>query len=265
MGNTVSSASGESLYDRQTFPRSEKKLVPKASTIERTDNSSHGNGQQESSRMLFLMYLIHRTWNVVVDGKGGKRWVVSFWWVYCTLTRISRPKNRNWKRGSIQNEKGKRISDLTLFSVSLSILFFLILSFTAFKVLVLSATTSSTNHASSLRRKTTTTSPASMDQSARIAAVVTAKTNIVLGTGIIRFAKGKNESFLTSLWNSNWKSSQSFRQSFRDLTVFLLFHFLRESLAMRKTLIHLFLRRAQLMFRISLVQTCFAQQLSALI
>lgn len=73
MGNTVSSPSGQPLYDHQTFPRSEKKLVQKSNTIERSDNRNHANGNQESSRMLFLMYLINRTWNVVVDGKGGKR------------------------------------------------------------------------------------------------------------------------------------------------------------------------------------------------
>lgn len=74
MGNTVSSPSVQSpVYDRQTFPRTGKKLVPKESTIERSDNRNYASGNQESSRMLFLMYLINRTWNVVVDGKGGKR------------------------------------------------------------------------------------------------------------------------------------------------------------------------------------------------
>lgn len=72
MGNTVSSPSGQSpLYDRQTFPRSEKKSVmPKAHTLDRNDNRNINSGNQESSRMLFLMYLINRTWNVV-----SKRWV----------------------------------------------------------------------------------------------------------------------------------------------------------------------------------------------
>lgn len=80
MGNTVSSPSGQQpLYDRQTFPRSEKKLVPKANTLGRSDNLSQSAGNnQESSRMLFLMYLINRTWNVVTEGKGGKRWVRFF-------------------------------------------------------------------------------------------------------------------------------------------------------------------------------------------
>ncbi|CRL01145.1 CLUMA_CG014181, isoform A [Clunio marinus] len=75
MGTTVSSPSGGSeIYDRQTFPRSEKKIVmQKANTLERNDNRNTNNGNQENSRMLFLMYLINRTWNVVVDGKGGKR------------------------------------------------------------------------------------------------------------------------------------------------------------------------------------------------
>lgn len=81
MGNTVSSASAQDaspLYDRQTFPRTEreKKLVPKCNTIDRSDNrNQNGSGNQESSRMLFLMYLINRTWNVV----GGKRWVEWTW------------------------------------------------------------------------------------------------------------------------------------------------------------------------------------------
>lgn len=77
MGNTVSSPSGQSqIYDCQTYPRSGKKSVlPKANTIERSDNRNQNNGNQENSRMLFLMYLINRTWNVVVDGKGSKRWV----------------------------------------------------------------------------------------------------------------------------------------------------------------------------------------------
>lgn len=74
MGNTVSSSSGQSpLYDRQTFPRSEKKIIPRANTIDRSDNRNQNSGNQENSRMLFLLYLINRTWNVVVDGKGGKR------------------------------------------------------------------------------------------------------------------------------------------------------------------------------------------------
>lgn len=77
MGNTVSSPSGQEspLYDRRTFPRTEreKKLLPKCNTIGRSDitNQNEGNGNQENSRMLFLMYLINKTWNVV----GGKRWV----------------------------------------------------------------------------------------------------------------------------------------------------------------------------------------------
>jgi hypothetical protein len=78
MGNNISAPRSElpSLYDRQTFPRQEKKLlVPKSNTIDRrNDNNNNNNpsGNQESSRMLFLMYLIHRTWNVVVDGKAKR-------------------------------------------------------------------------------------------------------------------------------------------------------------------------------------------------
>lgn len=81
MGNTVSSPSGQSpVYDRQTFPRNERKLVPKANTIGRSDNRNQSNGNQENSRMLFLMYLINRTWNVVVDGKPSKRLVSSIYY-----------------------------------------------------------------------------------------------------------------------------------------------------------------------------------------
>jgi hypothetical protein len=73
MGNTVSSPSGQQspLYDRQTFPRSEreKKTVPKCNTIDRNDTTNQTSANPENSRMLFLMYLINRTWNVV----GGKR------------------------------------------------------------------------------------------------------------------------------------------------------------------------------------------------
>lgn len=101
MGNTVSSPSGQQspLYDRQTFPRSEKKLVPKANTLGRSDNLSQSNGNQESSRMLFLMYLINRTWNVVTDGKGGKRWVALFSLLHAAAPKKA-AKKRNRKRGS---------------------------------------------------------------------------------------------------------------------------------------------------------------------
>lgn len=78
MGNSISSPRSEipTLYDRQTFPRQERKIaLPKSATLDRREN--HGSavdasGNQEGSRMLFLMYLIHRTWNVVVDGKGKR-------------------------------------------------------------------------------------------------------------------------------------------------------------------------------------------------
>jgi hypothetical protein len=76
MGNSVSSPRDDvPLYERQTFPRQEKKfLVPKTNTIDRRDTSAGhvSDGNQESSRMLFLLYLINRTWNVVVDGKGKR-------------------------------------------------------------------------------------------------------------------------------------------------------------------------------------------------
>jgi hypothetical protein len=75
MGSTISSpavSGGQPIYERQTFPRSEKKLVPKANTIDNRNNNQsqppttdNGNNNQENSRMLFLMYLINRTWNVV--------------------------------------------------------------------------------------------------------------------------------------------------------------------------------------------------------
>lgn len=73
MGNNISNPRSEipTLYDRETFPRQEKKLaLPKSATIDRREVDTNGN--QENSRMLFLMYLIHRTWNVVVDGKGKR-------------------------------------------------------------------------------------------------------------------------------------------------------------------------------------------------
>lgn len=79
MGNSISTPRSElpTLYDhhdRQTFPRHQDKKLPalpkSSSTIDRRDNNNNGN--QENSRMLFLMYLIHRTWNVVVDGKGKR-------------------------------------------------------------------------------------------------------------------------------------------------------------------------------------------------
>lgn len=82
MGNTISSqavvsGSQQPIYERQTFPRSEKKLVPKAASHSTTtiDTRNHRSAaaetasnanNQENSRMLFLMYLINRTWNVVV-------------------------------------------------------------------------------------------------------------------------------------------------------------------------------------------------------
>jgi hypothetical protein len=77
MGNTVSSPNSQStIFDRQTLPRNEKnKLVPKLvpSTInghsQRNNNNNNNGGNPENSRVLFLLYLINRTWNVVVDGK----------------------------------------------------------------------------------------------------------------------------------------------------------------------------------------------------
>lgn len=76
MGNSISAPRSElpTLYDRQTFPRQEKKLtLSKSGTLDnRRVDTRDCDGNQESSRMLFLMYLIHRTWNVVVDGKGKR-------------------------------------------------------------------------------------------------------------------------------------------------------------------------------------------------
>lgn len=57
MGNTLTTSGGES-----TLGRSQKSC--------RTDPKSAGSSgshNAENSRMLFLLYLIHRTWNVVVD------------------------------------------------------------------------------------------------------------------------------------------------------------------------------------------------------
>lgn len=102
MGNTVSSPSGveSPLYDRQTFPRTEKKLVPKVNTIERSDTRNQASGNQENSRMLFLMYLLNRTWNVVVDGKGGKRWVL---WLQVQQTRSTIA----WPKMKLKPNRGK--------------------------------------------------------------------------------------------------------------------------------------------------------------
>lgn len=81
MGNSASTPHSEipTLYERQTFPRQEKKpIAVKAHTIDRrmhndsNNNNSDGHNNPESSRMLFLMYLIHRTWNIVSDGKGKR-------------------------------------------------------------------------------------------------------------------------------------------------------------------------------------------------
>lgn len=60
MGNTVSNMS--TLGRRgNTFPKTSK----------RTTDTNQEN-QQENSRMLFLMYLISKTWNVVVDSVDPK-------------------------------------------------------------------------------------------------------------------------------------------------------------------------------------------------
>lgn len=75
MGNTVSSPNSQSsIFGRQTLPRTEKnKLVPElvSNTISgRNQRNNNNNGNHpENSRVLFLLYLINRTWNVVVDGK----------------------------------------------------------------------------------------------------------------------------------------------------------------------------------------------------
>lgn len=60
MGNTVTNTS--TLGRRgNTFPKTGK----------RTADTNQEN-QQENSRMLFLMYLINKTWNVVVDSVDPK-------------------------------------------------------------------------------------------------------------------------------------------------------------------------------------------------
>lgn len=117
MGNTVSSPSGQSpLYDRQTFPRIEKKLVSKANTIGRSDNRNQNNGNQENSRMLFLMYLINRTWNVVVDGKNGKRWVKIN--QFYSLLHWKRVHSKNMKMKKERHQKKKKRRRRHSFSLS---------------------------------------------------------------------------------------------------------------------------------------------------
>lgn len=113
MGSTVSSPSGveSPLYDRQTFPRTEKKLVPKVNTIERSDTRNHASGNQENSRMLFLMYLLNRTWNVVVDGKGGKRWVFS-------IASSTNPFTIAWPKMKTKPKGVEKMKNLTPFSLS---------------------------------------------------------------------------------------------------------------------------------------------------
>lgn len=74
MGNTTSS---QGALKSQTLPRADKNLVPKPNTQSQTLNNKSTSGNGENSRVFFLLYLIHRTWNVVVDSveQKGKRLV----------------------------------------------------------------------------------------------------------------------------------------------------------------------------------------------
>lgn len=79
MGNSISSPNGEqnAIYDRHTLPRMDKncKLIPKTNAI---NSNGNGNGNSnsntnnpENSRVLFLLYLIQRTFSLnVVDNKN---------------------------------------------------------------------------------------------------------------------------------------------------------------------------------------------------
>lgn len=76
MGNSISSPNGEqnAIYDRHTLPRMDKnKLIPKTNVI---NSNANGNGNSntnnpENSRVLFLLYLIQRTFSLnVVDNKN---------------------------------------------------------------------------------------------------------------------------------------------------------------------------------------------------
>ena len=72
MGNT--SSNQVSLKD-QTLPRADKKLVSKANTHSNSQTLNNKSTSGENSRVFFLLYLIHRTWNVVVESveQKGKR------------------------------------------------------------------------------------------------------------------------------------------------------------------------------------------------
>lgn len=86
MGNSISSPNGEqnAIYDRHTLPRIDRnKLIPKTNAINSNGNSignSNNNGNNngntntnnpENSRVLFLLYLIQRTFSLnVVDNKN---------------------------------------------------------------------------------------------------------------------------------------------------------------------------------------------------
>ena len=64
MGNAVTYS--PSTLNRRTDSRNERKYL---------GENVHQN--QENSRVLFLLYLIHRTWNIVVDSVDhkGKRYI----------------------------------------------------------------------------------------------------------------------------------------------------------------------------------------------
>ena len=177
MGNTVSSANGP-IYDRQTFPRTERenKLLPKCSSLDRNDQSNQKSGNQENSRMLFLMYLINRTWNVV----GGKRWVE------CTWT---------WSWQS-KTEKHRKESSTPFISLSLRPQFVLSIvlhsSFVLRTLKFRNFTVMTTSTIRSLwKMETTIIILVIMVQNVLTVAVDTAKMKLVESMAIIQFAKGE--------------------------------------------------------------------------
>lgn len=108
MGNAISSANESTLPRRQQQQQCYENCNGKrcwfeqsgTSTISRSNRQSQHQQQQqqqqqnpESSRMLFLLYLIHRTWNVVVEtvDQKGRKWVlatISFTSVLLELIRL---------------------------------------------------------------------------------------------------------------------------------------------------------------------------------
>lgn len=73
MGN---STSGQSTLSRRYHEATGTGTASRKMGTNRSNNSNNNNyNNPENSRVLFLLYLIHRTWNVVVDSvdQKGKR------------------------------------------------------------------------------------------------------------------------------------------------------------------------------------------------